>query len=105
MLPDSDRLAEEPNTGRAPASTWRAISSWNWPAFSSMSRVPALLEDCSTNGSTRCSSGWSARNGATTENGSPTASTSSRTMACLSASMRCSSALMAKLPNIPLGFS
>jgi hypothetical protein len=71
----------------------------------SMSSVPPFEEFCITNGSTAANSGWSVRNGATTENGIRSSSTSSRTMACRRLSRRCTSRLSRQLPNIPDGFS
>ena len=51
FVPESERFADEPNSGCSAARLRRVIAAWNGPALSSISTVPALVEASSAAGS------------------------------------------------------
>ena len=51
FVPDSERFADEPNSGCSASRLSRVIAAWKGPALSSISTVPALVDAASASGS------------------------------------------------------
>ena len=98
-------LADEPKTASPRAVASSATALCHGPALISISSVPALVDVCSTKGSTLRSTGLSARKGATMENGSPYSSTMILAIFCFSSGNTCNSRDICHVANMPEGFS
>ena len=57
FVPDSERFADEPNSGCRASRLNRVMAAWNGPALSSISTVPSLVDASSASGSIACRMG------------------------------------------------